>query len=94
MMKTVKPWGRWISRAGYVGVALLLALHCALWWRAFALGGFWGRLNEAGRWLQAILLISLLVIVCCLFGAGWRRWIGAACGVVSFALTCMYAMGL
>ena len=94
IMTTVSSLRRRISRAGYIGVALLPALHGALWWRASALGGFWGHLNEAGRWFQAVLLISLLVILCCLFGDGWRRWVGAACGIASFALVCIYATGL
>ena len=90
----MSPWRRWISRVGYVGVFLLPALHVAFWRRAGALGVFWGHLDEAARWFQAIDLTSLLVILCCLFGVGWRRWAGTACGVVSFALTCIYAMGL
>jgi hypothetical protein len=94
MMTGVSPWRRWLSRVGYIGVAILPALHVAVWWRAYALGGFWGHLSEAGEWLQAIDLVSLLVVLCCLFGVGWKRWVGAACGVVSFVLTCMYAVGL
>jgi hypothetical protein len=93
-MMTVSPWRRWVSRVGYVGVFVLPALHGDFWLRAGALGGFWGHLDEAARWYQAIDLTSLLVILCCLFGVGWRRWIGATCGFVSFALTFMYAMGL
>jgi hypothetical protein len=56
--------------------------------------GFGDTLNEAGLWSQAIDLTSVLVILCCSFGGGWRRWAGTACGAVSFALTCMYGMGL
>ena len=93
MMTTMSPWRRWISWVGYVGIFLLPALHCAFWRRAVALGGFWGHLDEAARWFQAIDLTALLVVLC-LFGVGWKRWAGTACGVVSFALTCMYAMGL
>lgn len=93
-MTTMSPWRRWISRVGYVGVFLLPALHGALWRRAGTLGGFWGHLDEAARWFQMIDPTSLLVILCCLFGAGWKRWAGTACGVVSFALTCLYASGL
>ena len=93
-MTIMGPWRRWLSRVGYVGVFLLPVLHGAFWRRAGALGGFWGHTDEAARWLQAIDVTSLLVILCCLFGVGWMRWAGTACGVVSFALTFMYAMGL
>jgi hypothetical protein len=91
---TMNPWRRWISWVGYVGVFLLFAPHGAFWQRAGALGGCWGHLNEAGLWFQAIDLTSVLVILCCSFGGGWRRWAGTARGAVSFALTCMYGMGL
>ncbi len=94
IMMPMSPWRRWISWVGYVGVFLMPALHGAFWRRAAALGGFWGHLNEASLWFQAIDLTSVLVILCCLFGVGWRRWVGTACGVLSFALTSMYAMGL
>jgi hypothetical protein len=72
----------------------LLALHYAFWARAQALGGFWGHLDEATRWFQVIDLISLLVTILCLFGIGWRRWVGSSVGVASFLLSCMYAIGL
>jgi hypothetical protein len=72
----------------------LLALHIAFSWRAYALGGFWGHLNEASRWLQAIALVSLLVALCCFFGIGWKRWTGVACGIASFAMAFLYGAGL
>ena len=92
-----KPLGderQWISRTGYVGVVLLLALHIALWWRVDTLHGFWGHFNEASRWLQAILLLSLLVSICCLFGAGWKRWVGSTLGFLSLIVSLGYAAGL
>lgn len=94
MMATVSLWRRWISRVGYGGVLVLVALHIAIWWRAYALSGFWGHLNEASRWLQAIALISLLVVFCCFFGIGWKRWIGMICGIASFVMTLLYGAGL
>jgi hypothetical protein len=83
-----------MSWIGYVGVFLLPALHAAFWRRADFLGGFWGHTDEASRWLQTIDLTSLLVVLCSLFGVGWKKWVSVACGSVSFAFACMYAMGL
>jgi hypothetical protein len=92
-----KPLGeerQWISRTGYVGVVLLLALHIALWWRVDTLHGFWGHLDEASRWLRTILLLSLVVSICCFFGSGWKRWVGSILGFLSLMATRGYAAGL
>jgi len=94
IMMTVRPWRRWVSRVGYGGLLVLVALHIAVWCRAYALGGFWGHLNEATRWLQIIALVSLLVAFCCVFGIGWKRWAGAAFGIASFVMAFLYAAGL
>jgi hypothetical protein len=64
-----------------------------MWIRAEALNGFWGHLSEASRWFQLIDIASLLALVLCLFGTGWRRWIGSALGFVSFLLCCVAAAG-
>jgi len=93
-MATVKAWRRWVFRIGGAGIALLFAFHAAFWWRAGVLGGFWGHFREVGVWFQAIGLTSLLVIVCCLFGVGWKRWVGVACGITSLVLTFLYGAGL
>jgi hypothetical protein len=84
----------WLSRAGYFGLALLIALHVAFWRRAGALLGYWGHLDEASRWFQVIDLISMLVLLACLFGSGWKRWVGSALGLLSLMLSFGYAMGL
>jgi hypothetical protein len=85
---------RWIANAGYVGIILLVATHFALWWRADALHGFWGHLDEASRWLQVLFVSSLLACMCCLFGVGWKRWIGATLALVSLVFSLGYAAGL
>ncbi len=93
----MKPLGQrrsWISRTGYVGVALLLLLHLAFWWRASALQGYWGHLDEASRWFQTIDLVSVVVLLCCLLGTGWKRWVGSALGLLSLVLSFGYARGL
>jgi len=84
----------WFSRAGYFGVAILLALHVAFWRRAGQLHGYWGHLDEAGRWFQVMDLISVLAFLFCLFGAGWKRWVGSTLGLLSLVLSFGYAMGL
>jgi hypothetical protein len=94
MITTVSRWRRQTSRVGYVGVFVLLALHVVFWRRADALGGFWGHFNEASRWFQAIALASLLVILCCFFGVGWKRWAGVGCGLASLAMCFLYGAGL
>jgi hypothetical protein len=94
MMATVNSPRRWIARAGYAGVLVLVALHIAIWCRAYTLGGFWGHLNEASQWLQTIALVSLLVASCCFFGIGWKRWAGAAFGIASFVMAFLYGAGL
>jgi hypothetical protein len=94
MEKQISTWQKTISVAGYVAANLLIPLHYAFWRRAEELHGYWGHLNEASRWLQTIDAASLCVIVLCLFGVGWKRWLGSTIGVISFALSCMYAIGL
>jgi len=79
---------------GYAAVCLSVVLHIAIWVRAEQLHGFWEHLNEASRWFQAIDLASLIAIVLCLFGTGWRRWLGSTVGLLSFLLCCGYAAGL
>jgi hypothetical protein len=79
---------------GYVALALAALLHVAMWIRVGKLDGFWGHFAEASRWFLMIDLFSLLAIVLCLFGIGWRRWVGSAFGFLSFLLCCGYAMGL
>jgi hypothetical protein len=93
-MKPLGPRRRWISRTGYVGVALLLLLHLAFWWRAGALHGYWGHFDEASRWFQTIDLLSVVVLLCCLLGDGWKPWVGSAFGLLSLVLSFGYAMGL
>jgi hypothetical protein len=65
-----------------------------MWVRAEQLHGFWGHFNEASHWFQVIDLTSLLAIILCLFGMGWRRWVGSTLGLLSFVLCCGYAAGL
>jgi hypothetical protein len=93
-MGATGPWRRSIALAGYFGVGFLLFLHCAFWTRAQALHGFWGHLNEAGRWFQLIDIASLLVTIFCLLGTGWKRWMGSFFGFASLLLSCIYAVGL
>jgi hypothetical protein len=83
-----------VSLAGYIAAGLLIVLHFAFWERAKALHGYWNHFDEVARWFQAIDAASLLVFLCCLFGIGWKRWVGSALGIASFVLGCMYAMGL
>ena len=85
---------RTIWMCGLGALCLSLLLHFAFWLRAEQLHGFWGHFNEASRWFQVIDLTALLEIVLCLFGIGWRRWLGSALGLVSFLLCCAYAVGL
>jgi hypothetical protein len=79
---------------GYAAVCLSVVLHIAMWVRAEQLHGFWEHLNEASRWFQVIDLASSVAIVLCLFGIGWRRWLGSTVGLLSFLLCCGYAAGL
>ena len=81
--------GMWICRSGSV-----IALHIAMWVRAERLHGFWGHFDEASRWFQSIDLTSLLAIVLCLFGIGWRGWLGSALGLLSFCCAADMQMGL
>jgi hypothetical protein len=90
----LRPWRRSIAICGYAFVYIALSLHVAMWVRAEQLHGFWDHLGEAARWFQAIILTSLLAIILCLFGTGWRRWVGSALGLVSFLLCCLAAEGL
>lgn len=85
---------RVLMTCGYAVLSLSFMLHIALWLREQQLHGFWGHFNEASRWFQLIDLTSLLAIVLCLFGVGWRRWLGAALGLMSFLLCCAIAEGL
>ena len=87
-------WRRVLVICGYAALSSSIMLHIAMWLRAEQLHGFWGHLNEASRWFQLIDLTSLLAIVLCLFGVGWRRWLGAALGLMSFLLCCAIAEGL
>lgn len=93
-MEPISERRTWIARTGYVGVVLLFAVHLAFWWRVSVLHGFWGHLDEASKRLQSIGLISFLVVLCCLVGAGWRRWVGSILGLLSLVLSFGYAMGL
>jgi hypothetical protein len=89
--------GRWRKAAficGCVALVVAIVLHFFFWARAQALHGFWGHLDEAARWFQAIDVASLFAIALCLFGSGWKRWICASIGAASFVLRCIYAMGL
>ena len=93
-MTPMSQWRVLVSLFGYVMAVLLIVLHIAFWMRAQALHGYWGHLNEATYWFQIIDVASLLVVLCCLFGIGWKRWIGLAIGMSSFILCCAYAIGL
>lgn len=84
----------WFSRAGYFGLMLLLALHTALWRRVDALHGFWGHLDEASRWFQVLDVVSIFTLLGCLFGFGWKRWVGSSLGLLSLMLSFGYAMSL
>lgn len=84
----------WFSRAGYFGLVLLLTLHNAFWRRVGVLHGFWGHLDEASRWFKVIDVVSLFTLLACLFGFGWKRWVGSSLGLLSLMLSFGYAMGL
>jgi hypothetical protein len=93
-MRIMKTWRKWLLTSGYVALVVVIALHFAMWARAEELHGFWGHTNEAARWFQAIDVVSFVAITFCLFGMGWRRWVGLALGLASLVLCCMYAAGL
>jgi hypothetical protein len=50
--------------------------------------------DDCESMVASFLVACGLVIPCCLFGVGWRGWVDVPCGVVSFALTSLYAVGL
>ena len=87
----LSSWRRGIVVCGYAALGLSIVLHIAFWARAGQLGGFWGHFNEVSRWFQAIALTSILAVILCPFGTGWRRWLGSILGLLSFLLCCMYA---
>jgi hypothetical protein len=93
-VRTLSSWRRGFVVCGYAALSLSMVLHIAMWFRVERLHGFWGHFDEASRWFQAIDLTSLLAIALCLFGIGWRRWLGSALGLLSFLLCCGYAAGL
>jgi hypothetical protein len=92
--KQVSGWRRGLAIFGYAALCLSIVLHFALWVRVAQLHGLWGHFSEAFRWFQAIDLTSLLAFILCLFGIGWRRWVGSTLGLLSFLLCCGYAVGL
>ena len=73
---------------GYLFLATAIAVHIGFWFRAKQLNGFWGHLNEAGRWMQTIDALSLLAFVLLLSGIGWKRWFGSCLALGSFILCC------
>ena len=92
--KQLSGWRRGLAIFGYAALCLSIVLHVAMWVRVEQLHGFWGHFSEASLWFQAIDLTSLLAFILCLFGIGWRRWLGSTIGLLSFVLSCGYAAGL
>ena len=87
-------WRRGFAKSGYAALCMSIVLHISMWIRVEQLHGFWGHFTEASGWFQAIDLTSILAIILCLFGIGWRRWVSSTLGLLSLVLCMGYAAGL
>jgi hypothetical protein len=94
MSAQLEGWRRNLLVLGYFLLFTAIAVHVGFWSRAKSLHGFWGHLDEAAHWMQAIDVLSLFALIFCLFGKGLRRWLGSSLAFGSFLLCCGYAAGL